>query len=87
MPAIKTFRAADLARNTGVVLDAASREPVAITKHQKPRFVIMSVEHYETLLSRSDQKAHTLDGMPNELVATMADALERDLSHADKPDA
>ena len=44
------------------VLDAASREPVTITKHQKPRFVLMSVHCYETLITRSEQETSVLEG-------------------------
>ena len=43
---MKTFRAADLTRNTGDLFEAAAREPVAITKHRKPRFVVMSYDRF-----------------------------------------
>lgn len=80
MPDIQSFPAADLARNTGDVLEAASRSPVAITKHRKPRFVLMSLERYEALTGKPDQQAHTLADMPAELKAMMIAALERDLA-------
>ncbi len=48
MSDIQNFPAADLARKTGDILDAASRAPVAITKHRKPRFVLMSLERYSS---------------------------------------
>lgn len=79
MPDLQTFPAADLARRTGDILDAASRTPVAITKHRKPRFVVMSVECYEAMRGQRDQQAYTLDDMPDELKAQMIAALERDL--------
>ena len=81
MPDIQNFAAADLARKTGDILDAASRAPVAITKHRKPRFVLMSLERYEALTGESDQQAHTMDDMPADLKAMMIAALERDLAH------
>lgn len=35
----------DLNKQGGDVTDAASREPVVLTKHRKPRFVLMSYDH------------------------------------------
>ena len=81
MPDPQHFPAADLARHTGDILDAASRAPVTITRHRKPRFVLMSVERYEALIGGgATQQAHTLDDMPPELKAVMVAALERDLA-------
>lgn len=87
MSDIQNFPAADLARKTGDILDAASRAPVAITKHRKPRFVLMSLERYEELTGASDQQAHTLDDMPEAMKSMMIAALERNLESGDKPDA
>lgn len=75
-----SFPAADLARNTGDILDAASRSPVTITKHRKPRFVLMSYERYAAITGETDQQTHTLADMPDDLKATMLAALERDLA-------
>ncbi len=86
MTSIQNFPAADLARRTGDVLDAASRAPVAITRHRKPRFVLMSLERYEALTGGADQQAHTLDDMPAELKAMMIAALERDLANNGEQD-
>ena len=49
MPDPQHFPAAEPARRTGDVLDAAARAPVTITRHRKPRYVLMSVERYETM--------------------------------------
>lgn len=90
MPDPEHFPAADLARNTGDVLDAATRAPIIITRHRKPRFVLMSVERYAAMTGGgATQKAHTLDDMPAKLKAAMVAALERDLAagetaHADR---
>ena len=46
---MKEFTAADVTRNSGDVFAAAAAEPVAITRHRKPRFVVMSIERYEAL--------------------------------------
>jgi len=81
-----SFPAADLARNTGDILDAASRSPVTITKHRKPRFVLMSYERYAALSGETDQQAHTLADMPDDLKTSMLAAIERDLTQGEKQD-
>lgn len=84
MPDPQHFPAADLARRTGDVLDAAARSPVTITRHRKPRYVLMSVERYERLTGGGEtRQAHTLDDMPDALRAEMIAALERDLAGSD----
>lgn len=84
MPDPQYFPAADLARRTGDVLDAAARAPVTITRHRKPRYVLMSVERYERLTGGGEtRRAYTLDDMPDELRAEMITALERDLAGGD----
>ena len=84
MPDPQHFPAADLARRTGDVLDAAARSPVTITRHRKPRYVLMSVERYERLTGGGEtRKAHTLDDMPDALRAEMIAALERDLADSE----
>ena len=87
MSNIQNFSTADLARKTGDILDAASRAPVAITKHRKPRFVLMNLERYEALTGGSDQQAHTLDDMPADMKAMMISALERDLANSGEREA
>lgn len=65
---MKEFAAADLARKTGDLFEAAAVAPVAITKHRKARFVVMSMERYEALTRReSDQIAVDVSDMPEEL--------------------
>ena len=84
---IRNFPAADLARKTGDVLDAASRAPVAITKHRKPRFVLMSMERYEELTRRPDSReTYTLEETPDDVKAMLIAALERDLADTVDPD-
>ena len=43
---MRQFTTGDLNKQVGDVTDAASREPIVLTKHRKPRFVLMSYEHY-----------------------------------------
>ena len=76
---MKTFTAADLSRNTGDLLDAASRAPVAITRHRKPRFVVMSFDRFEALTRGEPRRAYTLDELPDEIGKNLDTALDRAL--------
>ncbi|GEN65226.1 type II toxin-antitoxin system Phd/YefM family antitoxin [Acetobacter oeni] len=49
---MKTFPASALTRNAGDLFEAAAVAPVVITRDHKPRFVIMSVDHYDALLRK-----------------------------------
>jgi len=78
MSRLPEFKAADLTRHTSDLFDAAIRSPVAITKHRKPRFVLMSMDQYRKLTEGPSQQVHMLDEMPDDLKALMIEGLERD---------
>ena len=71
MQELPEFKAADLTRHTSDLFDAAIRSPIAITKHRKPKFVLMSMDQYQQLARGATQQAHMIEG------------LERDLTRAD----
>lgn len=74
---MKHFPAADLSRNTGDLFQAATVSPIAITKHRKARFVVMSIERFEALTSgERHQHAHDVADMPDELGDLMDKAIE-----------
>jgi len=77
------FKAADLTRHTSDLFDAAIRSPIAITKHRKPKFVLMSMDQYQSLTRGATQQAHMIDEMPEDLKTLMIEGLERDLTRAD----
>ena len=65
---MQKYPAADLARNTGELLRAASVAPVTITKHKKECFVVMSTETYEVITENtSTQHAFAVADMPDDL--------------------
>ena len=80
MQPLPEFKAADLTRHTSDLFDAAIRSPVAITKHRKPRFVLMSIDQYHQLARGATQQVHSLDEMPGDLKDLMIDGLARDLT-------
>ena len=49
---MRTFSTVELTQQVGTVTYAASKEPVAITHHRKPRYVLMSMEDFEKLRDR-----------------------------------
>ncbi len=53
---MREYSATDLANKTGDVLSAAASEAVEITRHGKPRYVLMSHDRYERLMSRGDTR-------------------------------
>ena len=79
MQQLPEFKAADLTRHTSALFDAAIRSPVAITKHRKPKFVLMSMDQYQQLARGATQQVHMLDEMPEDLKTLMIEGLERDL--------
>ncbi len=66
---MKAFTTADLNKQIGTVTEAAMKEPVFITHHRRPRFVLMTVDEYQQLASREvdPRKAYTLDELPENL--------------------
>ena len=53
---MQEFSATDLGNKTGDVLAAASQEPVAIAKHGKPRFVVLTKERFERMKTPTDPR-------------------------------
>lgn len=87
---MRQFTTGDLNKHVGDVTDAASREPVVLTKHRKPRFVLMSYDHYERLRSDGDNNrtVHRASEMPAkhvELLEAEVDRLARGESYGDEP--
>ena len=79
MSELPVFKAADLTRHTSELFDAAIRSPIAITKHRKPKFVLMSMDQYKKLAGEAAQRSYMLDEMPADLKALMIAGLERDI--------
>jgi prevent-host-death family protein len=79
---MRTFTTVDLNKQVGEVTEAARKGPVIITHHRKPKFVLMSVEHYERLKGGDDpRESFTLDTMPDDVregLLALADAYEKD---------
>lgn len=83
MSDLPQFKAADLARQTSDLFDAAIRSPIAITKHRKPKFVLMSMDQYQKLSRETSQQVYMINEMPEDLKALMVEGLKRDLMEPD----
>jgi PHD/YefM family antitoxin component YafN of YafNO toxin-antitoxin module len=84
---MRAFSTVDLLRDLKTVTHAAAREPVAITQHRKPRFVLMAIEDFERLRTASDpRRAYRIEETPRELADLLITGLDRivdDKSEAD----
>lgn len=57
---------------------AADRQPVTITKHDKPRFVLMTYNSFEAMKSRGDpRRVYAAGEAPQELVDIILPELDR----------
>lgn len=75
---MRQFTTGDLNKQVGDVTDAASREPVVLTRHNKPRFVLMSYEHYERIRAGADpRRTYRVAEMPDEHASLFDEAVER----------
>jgi prevent-host-death family protein len=79
---MRNFSSTDLANKTGDVLAAAAQGPVNIQRHGKARFVLLTVEQFERLNARADQRraVHVEDLAPDEAEQLIAQ-LEHSIAH------
>lgn len=51
---IPTVTSTVLRRKTNAVLKMAEKEPILITRYDKPAYVLMSADHYKRISARGD---------------------------------
>ena len=75
---MREFTTADLNKQVGEVTSAAIRSPVTITRHRKPRFVMMSFEHYQHITRTGDpRRAYGPGETPDDIAEMFSQALEK----------
>ncbi len=75
---MRTFTTNDLNKQVGEVTDAATKAPVLITRHRKPRFVMMSYERYQRIRQMVDpRRAFGAGETPDDVAALFSDGLDR----------
>ncbi|MCK8463524.1 type II toxin-antitoxin system Phd/YefM family antitoxin [Aliiroseovarius sp. CAU 1755] len=72
---MRFFSSTALKQTLGDVLEAARQGPVAITRHKKPRFVLMTVREYEQLFRKDDLRVFSAEEMPSEHLAMLEASL------------
>lgn len=79
---MRHFTSTELANKTGDVLAVAAQEPVHIQRHGKSRYVLLSVEQFESLSARTDQRrAVHVDDMDAAGAQDLIAALEHSITH------
>ena len=70
---MRTFSFSDLNRQSGEVLDAALAGPVELTKHGKPKIVMMPLAVYEVL---ARGRAFAIETAPDEIIDVLEKAID-----------
>lgn len=79
---MRHFTSTELANKTGDVLAVAAQEPVHIQRHGKSRYVLLSVEQFNRLNTRADQRRTVhVDDMNADEADTLIAALEHSITH------
>ena len=71
---MKSFAFSDLNRQSGEVLDAALAAPITLTKHGKPKLVVLSVEQFERMARH--QRAYTIENAPDHVLQELLAGLD-----------
>jgi hypothetical protein len=75
---VQKFTTVDLLRDIKTVTMAADRQPVAITQHRKPRYVLMTYDEFEAMKGRGDpRRVYGAHEAPEELVDIVLPELDR----------
>ncbi|MCK9908188.1 type II toxin-antitoxin system Phd/YefM family antitoxin [Microbacteriaceae bacterium K1510] len=77
---MQTFRSQDMQKQASTLQEAAMKEPILITYHDRPRLVLMSMEEYDRLRGRKGTAAGEADlsrGSARQ-IATLANSAARD---------
>jgi prevent-host-death family protein len=82
---MKSFPLSELTRNSAAVRHEATRAPVTITDRNAPRFVLMAIEDYQKLTTRSEdpRRAFKLGHMPAEDRELLLSGLDRLIGDGD----
>jgi hypothetical protein len=62
---MQTFRSQDMQKQAAALQEAAMKEPVLITYHDRPRLVLLSMDEYDRLRGRRGGATHPIAPLPN----------------------
>jgi antitoxin Phd len=76
---LASFSLTDLSNRSGEIVEAAFRGPVEITRRGKRKFILLTAEDYDRLVSTADtRRAFHADDAPKGVAATILAALTKD---------
>jgi len=79
---MRQFSATDLANRTGDVLALAAQQPVAIARHGKRRFVVLSTEDFEALRHGTDSRTvHHVNDLDDAEALQLMTELQASIDH------
>ena len=83
---MEKFSTVDLLRDIKTVTMAADRQPVTITQHRKPRYVLMTYDDFAAMKQKVDtRKVYGPHEAPPELAALIAPELDRLIEEGSQP--
>ena len=74
---MKQVSTAELVRNIGDVTRAASKAPVIVTQHKKPRFVLVDFDMFEFMRSKDTRRAYRVEDTPDEIAEWLLPDLDK----------
>jgi len=80
---MKRVSSAEFKKHSGRYQDMALSEPVAITKHDRPAFVLLSFEEFEKLKSNSRRVLHVSQLSDKDLAAIAEAHVPEEYAHFD----
>lgn len=80
-----TITSTEFQQNVGAYSDAAMREPVVITSHNRERLVLLSVDDYRRLKALDDRQALLASEMPVDLLRDLDESLSN-MEHVEAAD-
>jgi hypothetical protein len=83
---MQKFSTVELLRDIKTVTMAADRQPVAITQHRKPRYVLMTYDDFAAMKQSADPlKVYGPHEAPPDMVALMGPELDRLIAEGKDP--
>ena len=75
---MRAFTTNDLNKQVGEVTHAATMAPILITRHRKPRYVMMSFDHYQRIKAATyPRRVYGAGETPEDLSVLFGEEVER----------
>lgn len=81
---MRQFSTVELLRDMKTVTMAADRQPIAITQHRKPRYVLMTYEDFQAIKRGNPQRVFGPGETPADLEALIVPELDKLINEGKK---